>query len=132
MFCKTIILGCIGNKEDKTLQNGTAVSKLSIATKKRVKDAQGQYVDDTTWHDVTVYGTSAKFIQQYCNKGDTVLIEGANEKQEWVGKDGKKNYRYYVNAYKVAKVKDGKSSQGGNNQASGNNANNSFDDDIPW
>lgn len=134
MFCKTIILGAIGKKEDKNLSNGTAVSKLSVATKKKTKNIQGQWEDETTWHDVTVYGKSAEYIQKYCHKGDTLLLEGENQLHKWTGKDGKTQYRYFVNASKVTKVKDGKIAKAGVTSMPDNYGNKApeFDDDLPF
>jgi single-strand DNA-binding protein len=56
-------------------QNGRNMTKLSVATSKRYKDANGQWQEKTEWHVCVAYGGTA----DYCSKIETgahVFIEG--------------------------------------------------------
>jgi single-strand DNA-binding protein len=142
MFTTTVILGRIGRKQDKNLPNGVAVSELAVATDKKIKNKQSQqYEKVTTWHNVTVYGSAAEFLHKYCGKGDMVLIHGENELQTWEGKDGKKQYKYYVKANHIRKIMDNQNKDGAPQGQPANNetaafpstGNNDFvDDDLPF
>jgi single-strand DNA-binding protein len=56
-------------------QNGKSMTKLSVATTKRYKDAQQQWKEKTQWHNCVAYEATA----EYCAKiqtGAHVFIEG--------------------------------------------------------
>jgi single-strand DNA-binding protein len=56
-------------------QNGKSMTKLSVATTKRYKDAEGTWREKTQWHTCVAYAGTA----EYCSKiqtGDQVFIEG--------------------------------------------------------
>ena len=62
---KVILIGRLGqNPEQKQLQNGMAICNFSIATTDTRKDASGQYVDNTEWHNIVSFGKQAEFIGQ--------------------------------------------------------------------
>lgn len=55
--------------------NGKSMTKLSVATTKRYKDAEGNWQERTQWHTCIAYAGAA----DYCSKiqtGDHVFIEG--------------------------------------------------------
>lgn len=65
---------------------GTAVGDLSVATNRKVKDTAGNYSDETTFLDVTVWGQSAEYCQKYLAKGASVFIEGRLQLDTWEDK----------------------------------------------
>ena len=82
-------------------QAGKCVVNLSVATSFRIKDASGQYVDKTTWHDVVVWDKSAEFARDYLHKGSCVVVEGRIDKREYQDKDGNKRVSCEVVANRV-------------------------------
>lgn len=44
----------------------------------------------TTWHNVTAFGKLAENIAATINKGDTVIVSGRMEQEEYTKKDGTK------------------------------------------
>ena len=65
--------------------NQTAIVTFTVA------DTYGK--DDkkkTTWHNVTAFGKLAENIAHSVRKGDTVLVSGRLEQDEYTTKDGKK------------------------------------------
>jgi single-strand DNA-binding protein len=61
--------------KSSSTQNGRSMTKLSVATTKRFKDAQQQWKEKTQWHNCVAYGATA----EYCAKiqtGAHVFIEG--------------------------------------------------------
>ena len=74
---KAIILGRLGqDPELKTLSDGTAICKLSIATTEVWKDKNGDKKEETQWHNLTAWRKNAEIINQYVKKGDELYVEG--------------------------------------------------------
>lgn len=73
---------------------GTAVTDLGIAVNDRVKKGD-QWVDETTFVDVTLWGRTAEIAQQYLIKGSPCLIEGRLKLESWE-KDGQKRSKLKV------------------------------------
>jgi single-strand DNA-binding protein len=44
-----------------TTQNGKSMTKLSVATSKRYKDADGHSQEKTQWHTAVCYGPTAEY-----------------------------------------------------------------------
>lgn len=71
------IVGNLGNDPDtRFLDNGTAVTKLSVATTETWKDKQGEKCEETSWHRVVIWGKLAEIAGEYLRKGSQVYIEG--------------------------------------------------------
>lgn len=61
---------------------GTAVTDLGVATNRRVKQGE-EWVDETTFVDVTLWGRTAELAGQYLSKGRPVFIEGRLQMDTW-------------------------------------------------
>ena len=57
-------------------QNGRSMTKLSIATTKRYKDAQRQWQERTQWHDCVAYNGPLAESAAKIQTGDHVFLEG--------------------------------------------------------
>jgi single-strand DNA-binding protein len=60
---------------NSSTQNGRSMTKLSVATTKRYKDAQQQWQEKTQWHNCVAYGPTAEYTAKI-QTGDHVFIEG--------------------------------------------------------
>lgn len=69
--------------ELKYTQSGLAVTELSLAVNDKRKDASGNWVEDVTFVDVTLFARSAEVASEYCQKGSNVLIEGRLKLDTW-------------------------------------------------
>lgn len=77
MFQQVILVGNVGrDPEVVTFQDGSTITKFSLATKKTWKDQQGQKQEKTTWHDIQVRGNQQAYVQQYVKSGSKVQILG--------------------------------------------------------
>ena len=92
---KVILLGNLGkDPEVKYTQGGMAVAHFSLATTERRKDKDGNWQDQTEWHNVVAFGRTAEVAGEYLKKGRTVYIEGAIRTSSWDDKEsGQKKYR---------------------------------------
>jgi single-strand DNA-binding protein len=89
-FNRVILVGNLTRDvELKHLPSGTAVSELGLAVNERHKGANGEWVDETCFVDITLWGRTAEIASEYLQKGSSVLIEGRLKYNAWE-KDGKK------------------------------------------
>ncbi|SNR80764.1 single-stranded DNA-binding protein [Flavobacterium sp. ov086] len=87
------LIGNVGNDpEIKTLENGSKLAHLSIATTERYKNDKGEKVEQTEWHRVTAWGKTAEIIEKYVEKGKEVGIEGKLVHRSYDDKNGEKRY----------------------------------------
>lgn len=99
------LIGRIGqDPEIKYTQSQTAVTNISIATTSSHKDASGNYVDTTEWHNVVVWSKQAEFVANFLKKGALVYISGRLATRSWEDKDGIKKYKTEVVAQVVTSL----------------------------
>ena len=91
---KVILLGRLGaDPEVRYMPSGMAVANLRIATNDGYKDRQtGQFIENTEWHRVVVFGKQAESISQYTNKGSLLYIEGRIRTNRWQDQSGQDRY----------------------------------------
>lgn len=95
-FNRVILVGNLTrDPELRYIPSGTAVTDVGLAVNDRRKNAQGEWVEETTFIDVTLWGRTAEVATEYLNKGSSVLIEGRLKLDTWE-KDGKKNSKLRV------------------------------------
>jgi single-strand DNA-binding protein len=95
-FNKVILLGNVTrDPELRYIANGTAVTDIGLAVNDRRKTATGEWVEETTFVDVTLWGRTAEIAGEYVTKGSPLLIDGRLMLDTWE-KDGKKNSKLRV------------------------------------
>ena len=71
------LIGNLGmDPESKTLDSGKKVAKFTLATNESFKNADGQKVEETTWHNIVAWNGLADIAGKYLKKGHQVAIEG--------------------------------------------------------
>ncbi|ARV16907.1 single-stranded DNA-binding protein [Polaribacter sp. SA4-12] len=96
------LIGNLGNNpEIITLESGNKLAKFSIATNESYKNAQGEKVTDTQWHNVVAWNKTAEIIERYLEKGNEVAIEGKLTSRSYETKEGEKRYITEVVANEV-------------------------------
>lgn len=87
------IIGRLGrNPEVRSLQDGTKVCNLSVATTEKWTDKQGDKQERTEWHRVVLWGRLAEVAEKYLKKGSQVFLAGSLETRSWEDQDGSKKY----------------------------------------
>ncbi len=95
-FNRVILVGNLTrDPELRYIPSGTAVTDIGLAVNDRRKNAQGEWVEETTFVDVTLWGRQAEVATEYLNKGAPVLIEGRLKLDTWE-KEGKKQSKLRV------------------------------------
>ncbi|KAA1259041.1 Single-stranded DNA-binding protein [Rubripirellula obstinata] len=74
---------------------GTAVADIAIAVNERRKSASGEWVEEVTFIDVTMWGRTAEVASEYLGKGSPILVEGRLKQERWES-EGKKRSKLKV------------------------------------
>lgn len=89
-----VLIGNLTRDVELRTAAGQSVTDLGLAVNDRVKRGD-QWVDDTTFIDVTVWGKTADYAADNLSKGSPVYIEGRLKFEQWE-KDGKKQSKIKV------------------------------------
>jgi single-strand DNA-binding protein len=121
--------------ELRSLQSGTSVCSLRIATNSRRREASGEWVDKPNYFSVTVWGAQGENCARFLSKGRPVAIDGRLDWREWQGQDGQKRESVEIVAESVQFL-GGRDDMGGGGGGGGANAgsyNNGFTphSDVP-
>jgi single-strand DNA-binding protein len=90
---KVQLIGNLGNDpEIINLESGKTLAKFSIATNESYKNAQGEKITDTQWHNVVAWGRTATLVEKYLQKCKEVAIEGKMTSRSYETSAGEKRY----------------------------------------
>jgi single-strand DNA-binding protein len=90
---KVQLIGNLGKApEVKTLESGKKLAKFSVATSETYRNAKGEKVQETQWHNLVAWGKVAEVVEKYLDKGKEVAIEGKLLNRSYTDKDGTKKY----------------------------------------
>ncbi|HDR1938441.1 TPA: single-stranded DNA-binding protein [Pasteurella multocida] len=91
---RVIILGNLGNDPDvRTMPNGDAVAKISVATSESWIDKNtNERKTQTEWHSIVFYRRQAEICGQYLKKGSKVYVEGRLKTRKWQDQNGQDRY----------------------------------------
>ena len=124
-FNKVILMGNLTRDvELKYTSTQTAVTEITLAINDRKKGQDGQWQEETTFVDVTLWGRTAEIADQYLGKGSGVMIEGRLRLDQWDDKQtGQKRSRLRVTGERMQMLPrggggGGAPQQGGYNQSS--------------
>jgi len=87
------LIGHLGmNPEIKTLESGKKLAKFSMATNDYYKNAKGEKVEETEWHNIIAWNKIAELAEMFLEKGKEVAIEGKLTTRSWDDEKGNKKY----------------------------------------
>lgn len=69
--------------ELRSLQNGTSVLTVGVAINESRKDQDGNWIEETSYFDVTIWGRTAEVVGEYAKKGTPVLVSGRLKQESW-------------------------------------------------
>ena len=90
---KVQLIGNLGNApEVKTLESGKKMARFSVATNENYRNAKGEKVTETQWHNLVAWGKVAEIVEKFLTKGKEVAIEGKLINRSYNDKEGNKKY----------------------------------------
>jgi single-strand DNA-binding protein len=95
-YNRVILLGnLVRDIELRYTNSRMAVCQNAIAVNDRRKNASGEWIDETSFVDVTFFGRTAEVVSEYLSKGSPIFVEGRLKQDTWE-KDGQKRSKLYV------------------------------------
>ena len=95
-YNRVILLGNLTRDIELRYTNSRmAVCQNAIAVNDRRKNASGEWIDETSFVDVTFFGRTAEIVSEYLGKGSPIFVEGRLKQDTWE-KDGQKRSKLYV------------------------------------
>ena len=74
---RVTLIGNLGqDPETKTTETGKKVTHFTLATNDGYKNADGQKVNETTWHNIVAWNGLADIAGKFLKKGKEVAVEG--------------------------------------------------------
>lgn len=90
---KVQLIGNLGNSpEVRTFDCGRKMARFSMATNESYRNAQGERVTDTQWHNLIAWGKLADIAERFLIKGKEVAVEGKLINRSYNDKEGNKRY----------------------------------------
>lgn len=118
-YNRVILMGNVTRDIDlRYTPAGTPVTEVGMAVNDRRKNQNGEWVDETTFVDVTFWGRTAEVASEYLSKGSPVFVEGRLKLDTWE-KDGQKHYKLRVVCDRMQLL--GSRSDGGGSRPSSRN-----------
>ena len=95
-YNRVILMGNLTRDiELRYIQSGSAVADVTLAVNDRRKSQSGEWIEETTFVDVTLWGRTAEVASEYLSKGSPILIEGRLKLDQWET-DGQKRSKLRV------------------------------------
>ena len=109
---KVQLIGNLGNNpEIRTIEDGKKLARFSVATNETYRNAKGEKVTETQWHNLVAWGKVAEIAEQFLSKGSEVAIEGKLINRNYTDKDGVKRYVTEVQVNEVLMLGEKKSAK---------------------
>ena len=90
---KVQLIGNLGNTpEVKAFDNGKKVATFRMATTEVYRNAKGEKIKETQWHNLVAWGKLAEIAEKYLSVGKEVAVEGKLVSRSYNDKDGNKKY----------------------------------------
>jgi single-strand DNA-binding protein len=87
------LIGNLGqDPETRTLESGKKVANFTLATSESFKNAEGQKINETTWHNLVAWNGLADLAGRYLKKGHQVAVEGRLVYRTYEDKKGVTKY----------------------------------------
>lgn len=90
---RVTLIGHAGkDPEFREFGKDSRLATFSLATNETYKNAKGERVTETQWHNIAVWGKTADFAKQYIKKGSYLVVDGKIVNRSYETKEGEKRY----------------------------------------
>jgi single-strand DNA-binding protein len=116
---KVMLIGNLGkDSETRFTTNNVSVTSFTMATTHSYKGKDGNWVNETTWHNVVCFSLS-DYMKENLKKGKKFYVEGRISKRDYTDKEGIKRYFSEVISEKLIPLdSSGDSGANGNEEIS--------------
>ncbi len=133
---KIMLIGNLGkDAETRFTTSNAAITTFSLATTNSYKGKDGNWVNETTWHNVVSFNLP-DFYKEALKKGKKFYVEGRLTKRDYTDKEGQKRYVTEVISEKLipleAREGNGESYSEKGSVDSGADTGSPEDEDLPF
>ena len=93
---KAMLIGNVGKDPEVRYLDGSngqaKVATFTLATTERYKDRNGETRENTEWHNIVAWRSTADVVERFVKKGTQVYIEGRIRTRSWDDQSGNKRY----------------------------------------
>ena len=115
-----MLIGNVGRDPEVRYLDGSSgqakVATFTLATTERYRDRNGETRENTEWHNIVAWRSTADVVEKYVRKGTQVYIEGRIRTRSWDDQTGNKRYTTEIMAdtlQLLGKRQDNNAGQGG-------------------
>ena len=123
---KAMLIGNVGRDPEVRYldgQSGNAkVATFTLATTERYRDRNGETRENTEWHNIVAWRSTADVVERFVKKGTQLYIEGRIRTRSWDDQTGNKRYTTEIiadNLQLLGKKSDNPGAQQGGYQQPG-------------
>lgn len=99
------LIGRLGqDPEVKNLTTGKKLTTFSLATTDTYKNADGDKIEETQWHNIIAWGKVGEIAAEYLKKGAEVCVEGKLVHRSYENQAGEKRYVTEINLNELLMV----------------------------
>ncbi len=93
-ICNSVqLIGNLGrDPEIKSFEGGKKMAKVTMATSDHYKNAKGEWITETQWHNLVAWGKEAEILEKLTKKGSELTIKGRLTTKTYEDKEGVKRY----------------------------------------
>ena len=89
MLNKIMLIGNLGrDPELNVTQEGTPVTKFTLAVNRNTKTSTGEREKETEWFNIVAWRQLAEICERYLHKGSKVYIEGRLQTRKYTDRNG--------------------------------------------
>jgi len=90
---KVQLIGNLGKApEVRNTESGKKLVRFSVATNESYRNAKGEKVTETQWHNLIAWGAMADIAEKFLVKGTEICVEGKLVNRHYTDKEGNKKF----------------------------------------
>lgn len=130
---KVMLIGNLGkDAETRFTTNNLSVTNFTLATSSGYKGKDGNWVNETTWHNIVSWNLS-DYFKENLKKGRKFYVEGRISKRDYTDKENIKRYMTEVVAERLIPLDaSGGASEENQEQVSAPDVTVAENDDLPF
>ncbi len=129
---KVMLIGHLGkDAETRFTTNNVSVTTFTIATNNSYKGKDGNWVDETTWHNVKSWNLS-DYFKENLKKGRKFYVEGRISKRDYTDKENIKRYSVEIISERLIPLDSTGATDESSTQLTEPNVNVEENEDLPF
>lgn len=114
---RVILIGRAGSEPNVRTVGDQKVASFSLATSEKYKGRDGNVVESTEWHSITIWGRLAEVAEKYVTKGSQVYVEGKIKTEKYTDNSGNEKYATRIIANSIQLLGGRSETQQSNSQS---------------